>query len=651
MTICGKPIDNTSDSSNSDLSQLPDGSPSNPIIAFANDSDTGLYRSSTNELSITSGGNQQFSVNTTNTVVKSDFYVGESNLIQPRPNEWVSAVGVPENVWVSLAYAPEINTYVCVGRGLFGIPVSNNVLYSTDATTWTTRTATDSTYTDVVWAPELTLFCSIGTSGSTQVSTSANGITWVSRTAGSNALWSSICWAPELTLFVAVAPSGPNRIMTSPNGVSWTTRTASLNVWNSVCWSPELTLFVAVGQATASPSSAGVVMTSSNGLTWNDETSIPQGRWSCVVYGSDKFVALGVDGSVMTSTNGESWVLGSQPSGSLIFRDVIYVPSIKEFMGLSGSAVASSSITSKDGLNWIADADSPTLLWNKVVYNVRESMYVAVSLNGAFSQIMTKRYGVSIATKTSIPYLTTSNLQSNFGSLTEPSYTFTGDSDTGLYRPSTNSIGFTAGGINSVAISPTGIRIVDGDASNPSLTFINDTDTGLARPSANTLALVSNGVSSLNITPTGFNSSVQPLFYVKPAASFDLSVSTNTNTYLDGDFWDTPSIVRGVTYSDGEVTIVETGIYQVSLSITFEVNTVGARASRCDVITSSSVGDFIAFSSIPTTVDNVTPNTSGSWVGSLTAGQVIAPLVFQKSGGSLDVGVINRNSFSIVRLF
>jgi len=356
-----------------------------------------------------------------------------------------------------------------------------------------------------------------------------------------------------------------------------------------------------VGQATSTPSSAGVVMTSSNGLTWSDETSIPQGRWSCVTYGSDKFVALGVDGSVMTSSNGESWVLGTQPIDSLIFRDVIYVPSIKEFMGLSGSPVASSSITSKDGLNWIADADSATLLWNKVVYNPRESMYVAVSLNGAFSQIMTKRYGVSIATKTTIPYLTTSNLQSNFGSLTAPSYTFTGDLDTGIYRPSTNSMG-----------------------------------------------LVCNGVSSLNITPTGFNSSVQPAFYAAPVATLGSSSADEADTLVPGAFWATPLLNRGFTsWTGGILTIATTGIYQVSLSMTYGSG-VGARIARVNI----STGEFVAYTAVEAVSNTgLSTNVSGTSVIQLASGVTLRALVRQDSGDVLGYGHVDRNAFSVVRLY
>jgi len=57
--------------------------------------------------------------------------------------------------------------------------------------------------------------------------TSPDGITWTNRTAPYSNQWRSICWAPELSLFCAVGRTGTYRVMTSPDGINWTARTAA----------------------------------------------------------------------------------------------------------------------------------------------------------------------------------------------------------------------------------------------------------------------------------------------------------------------------------------------------------------------------------------------------------------------------------------
>jgi hypothetical protein len=70
----------------------------------------------------------------------------------------------------------------------------------------------------VTWAKELGLFCAVSDTGTgNRVMTSADGITWTSRTSAANNGWFSVTWAKELGLFCAVSYTGTgNRVMTSP---------------------------------------------------------------------------------------------------------------------------------------------------------------------------------------------------------------------------------------------------------------------------------------------------------------------------------------------------------------------------------------------------------------------------------------------------
>jgi len=58
---------------------------------------------------------------------------------------------------------------------------------------------------------------------STAFQASADGITWISRTAAASNTWSSIAYGNGI--FVAVSHDG--NVMTSPDGITWTSRSAA----------------------------------------------------------------------------------------------------------------------------------------------------------------------------------------------------------------------------------------------------------------------------------------------------------------------------------------------------------------------------------------------------------------------------------------
>lgn len=96
------------------------------------------------------------------------------------------------------------------------------------------------------------------------------------------------------------------------------------------------------------------------------------------------------------------------------------------------------------------------------------------------------------------------------GSNTAPSYTFTSDSDTGLYRIGANSLGATAGGTLTLTVDGSGVTCnsgkflaPSGDATAPTHTFSTDADTGLYSASANTIGFAANGAIAASLTTTG----------------------------------------------------------------------------------------------------------------------------------------------------
>ena len=89
------------------------------------------------------------------------------------------------------------------------------------------------------------------------------------------------------------------------------------------------------------------------------------------------------------------------------------------------------------------------------------------------------------------------------GSVAVPSITFNDDTDTGLFRSGSGSIGFTFNAVNSVTLSSTGLQSVLGSAANPSLSFIGDLNTGIYSPSAGSVAISTNGSQRATVDNSG----------------------------------------------------------------------------------------------------------------------------------------------------
>lgn len=92
----------------------------------------------------------------------------------------------------------------------------------------------------------------------------------------------------------------------------------------------------------------------------------------------------------------------------------------------------------------------------------------------------------------------------NDGTAAAPSITFSGDTDTGIYRIGANNIGFTIAGTKAVEISASGQLMTGaGLASAPSHSFSGDGDTGLYRPAADAIAFATGGSERARINSAG----------------------------------------------------------------------------------------------------------------------------------------------------
>ncbi|MEK7545874.1 MAG: tail fiber domain-containing protein [Patescibacteria group bacterium] len=95
------------------------------------------------------------------------------------------------------------------------------------------------------------------------------------------------------------------------------------------------------------------------------------------------------------------------------------------------------------------------------------------------------------------------------GSAGAPSYSYIGDTNTGLYSSGADSMSFVTGGAARTIINNVGTSIITGVLSlpagtnlAPSLTFSGDTNTGIFRGTADTISFVTNGVTGLTVSAT-----------------------------------------------------------------------------------------------------------------------------------------------------
>lgn len=100
------------------------------------------------------------------------------------------------------------------------------------------------------------------------------------------------------------------------------------------------------------------------------------------------------------------------------------------------------------------------------------------------------------------------------GSAATPSLASSNDSITGMYMPSTGTIAFTTGGANRVTLtgsafsSTVPVRVANGSVGSPSYSFTSDTNTGMYLLSSDALALVAGGTARLTMSTTAITAAL-----------------------------------------------------------------------------------------------------------------------------------------------
>ena len=242
--------------------------------------------------------------------------------------------------WKSITYSPDLKLFVAVGVN--SGTTTSNIGYSNNGTSWTlTTTPTASlTYQGVAWSPINQMFVAVAT-GSATGAYSYNGTTWIANTMPSSSAWNNVKWCNSISMFIAVSTTASTSNMAySSDGINWTaitTPNASYGYYD-VAWSDKL----GYGVAVPNNASSAIFLNSTNGTTWSSATLSPtttNGITSVVwVDELNMFVAGQYNNtSAYYSQNGTSWSTFTVPAGNSLLG-IAWSPELSQLVMLPGNA-------------------------------------------------------------------------------------------------------------------------------------------------------------------------------------------------------------------------------------------------------------------------------------------------------------------------
>jgi hypothetical protein len=262
-----------------------------------------------------------YGVPAVNTLTSRVVNLGSSGVFVAAGNNGLLFSGLVSSIDGSITWAPSssIQTSANLNALTFNngkfLAVGNGgaILLSTDGTTWTPETS--GTTNDLYAVSDNgTGFIAIGANGT--LLTSSDGATWGARNSGTTQTLYGITYGNAT--YVAVGAAGT--LITSTDGISWQTQQTPsfLPDLKGVAFGfPQLAYvqtpqnaytfqnlpaatFVAVGVN-------GTLLTSPDGVTWTTQNPVSTTALNAVTYGH-QFIAVGDGGGIFTSIDGMTWL-------------------------------------------------------------------------------------------------------------------------------------------------------------------------------------------------------------------------------------------------------------------------------------------------------------------------------------------------------
>jgi hypothetical protein len=211
-------------------------------------------------------------------------------------------------------------------------------------------------------------------------------------------------------------------------------------------------------------------------------------------------IVIGAGPINFASTSQVSFGQGSATTPSFVFTSDadtgIYSPASNQ-VGIAAGGEAIMFVTA-DSVNIVATASN-----NSIQFRTRNDGFVDYGMLNATNGLSILRYNstggfVDTALIIGKPE-GDEGVEFRDGSAATPSISFQNDTDTGIYRPASNQLGFSTLGSVRMLIGQTSTLIYnqlqadDGSVSAPGISFRLDTDTGMYRPAVNQLGFSING--------------------------------------------------------------------------------------------------------------------------------------------------------------
>ncbi|MCR4555191.1 MAG: hypothetical protein K5766_00050 [Alphaproteobacteria bacterium] len=281
--------------------------------------------------------------------------------------------------------APPNFKSVCFGNGKF-VAVSDNscyAAYSDDGIEWTLVELGSADWQSVCYGDGI--FVAVG--GKTVIF-SSDGIDWQEDTSQVNASfgkksmadamygeWRSVCYVGEQ--FVAISNTG-DRLYGTIEDWNVSSGNASFEL-SSICYGDGKFVMVGENSSTSWCSTGMNLEGALSTATLYGSTKF----WQSVCYGNGKFVASSNAGSIVYSTDGNSWSTTTAltaPWTSVCYGNEKFVAvSQKDFREKSTISY------SNDGKNWTNVSNSPQGNWRGVCYSRKLGRFVAVGDNGTIA--------------------------------------------------------------------------------------------------------------------------------------------------------------------------------------------------------------------------------------------------------------------------
>jgi hypothetical protein len=148
----------------------------------------------------------------------------------------------------------------------------------------------------------------------------------------------------------------------------------------------------------------------------------------------------------------------------------------------------------------------------------------------------------AVSIPSGVTFSVASQVRASLGAVGAPGYSFTGDLDTGMYSSGADSINFAAAGVQSLQLTGTAVYPIkpiynqNGLVGTPSYTFDGDTDTGIYHAGSNDLGLVAGGTLCVEVssTKTIFNALVLAGDGLVGTPAFSFGADQDTGMWRNG---------------------------------------------------------------------------------------------------------------------